>query len=201
MSTQNKGTTKKKTNATTKVSKVEEPVVNETVVEATVEEPDVEPAVEEKKSYRVKASLDPNMIVTVKNGFNGILIYKSKKTGEIWRWDEFGSEQDIELSELKNARNNSKDFFINNWFLFDDPEVIDWLGVTQYYKFALNHKEFDELFERPIDEVVEVVATLPAGQRKTLIYRAKQLISEGVIDSRGMIVALEDVLGVELIER
>lgn len=196
MAQQTKGTRK----TATKVSEKKESVVVE-MVEATAENPEVEAPKEEKKSYRVKVSLDPNMIVTVKNGFNGILIYKSKKTGEVWRWDEFGSEQDIELSELKNAKNNNKDFFINNWFLFDDPEVIDWLGVTQYYKFALNHKEFDELFTKSIDEVVETISTMPVGQRKTLIYRVKQLISEGEIDSRKMIDALESCLGVELIER
>ena len=80
-----------------------------------------EASVSEKKSYRVKKELDPNMYVTVKNGFNGTLVYKSKKTGERFIWNAFGDEQEMELSELKSARNSSKAFFVNNWFLFDDP--------------------------------------------------------------------------------
>lgn len=155
----------------------------------------------EKKSYRVKASLDPNMIVTVKNGFNGTLVYKSKKTGERFIWDEFGDEQDMELSELKSAKNSYKAFFMNNWFMFDDPEIVDWLGVQQYYKYALNIEGFDKLFSKEPDEIVATIADMSDGQKKTVAYRAKQLIADGKIDSIKVITALEKALDLELIER
>lgn len=172
----------------------------------TTEQAEVKPVVEnvvaeEKRSYRVKKDLDPNMIVPVKNGFNGTLIYKSRKTGERFRWDAFGDEQDMELSELKAARNASKDFFINNWFLFDDPEVVEWLGVSQYYKYALDIDAFDKLYQSSPEEIVKTVKNLSNGQKSTVKYRAKQLISEGVIDSIKVISALEKALGTELIER
>ena len=160
-----------------------------------------EASVSEKKSYRVKKELDPNMYVTVKNGFNGTLVYKSKKTGERFIWNAFGDEQEMELSELKSARNSSKAFFVNNWFLFDDPEVIDWLGMTQFYKHALNSKSFDKLFEQTPEEIKKSIAALSSGQKKSVAFRAKQLIADGVIDSIKVINALEESLSVELIER
>ncbi len=158
-----------------------------------------EPA-EEKKRYKPKA-FKPDQMVTVRNGFQGELLYKSKKTGEIYKWEEFGSDQDMEISELKSAKSSSKKFFINNWFLFDDPEVVDYLGVSQYYKYALNAKNFDSLFDYSPDEIEERVAKLSNGQKKSVAYRAKQLIADGVIDSNRKISALEKSLGVELIER
>lgn len=157
--------------------------------------------VEEKKSYRVKKDLDPNMYVTVKNGFNGTLVYKSKKTGERFIWSSFGDEQEIELAELKSAKNSCKMFFINNWFLFDDPEIVEWLGMSQYYKHALNSASFDKLFTKSPDEIEATVAELSNGQRKSLAFRAKQLIADGEIDSIKVINALEKSLSVELIER
>lgn len=161
----------------------------------------VTPAVvEEKQTYKAKNSLTPDMYVTVKNGFNGTLVYKSKKTGERFVWDSFGDEQDIELAELKAAKNSYKAFFINNWFLFDDPEVVEWLGMSQYYKHALNSESFDKLFEKTPDEIEAVVSELSHGQKKSLAFRAKQLISDGVIDSIKVINALERSLSVELIE-
>lgn len=158
-------------------------------------------AVQEKQSYRVKQELDPNMFVTVKNGFNGTLVYKSRKTGERFIWQAFGDEQEMELSELKSARNSSKAFFVNNWFLIDDPAVIEWLGMTQFYKNALNSKSFDKLFEQSPEQIKKSVSALPAGQKKSVAFRAKQLIADGVIDSIKVINALEDSLSVELIER
>ena len=153
------------------------------------------------KSYRVKKDLDPNMYVTVKNGFNGTLVYKSKKTGERFIWSSFGDEQEIELAELKSAKNSCKMFFINNWFLFDDPEIVEWLGMSQYYKHALNSASFDKLFTKSPDEIEATVAELSNGQRKSLAFRAKQLIADGEIDSIKVINALEKSLSVELIER
>ena len=155
----------------------------------------------EKQEYRVKKNLSPNMIVTVRNGFQGKLIYVSNRTKERYVWDSFGDEQDMDLQELKNAKNSSKSFFINNWFLIDDPEVIEYLGVGQYYKYALNFDSFNQLFESDPDEIREIVSHLSTGQKKSVAYRAKQLIADQVIDSINVITALEESLSIELIER
>lgn len=179
------------------VSEVVEPVENDAVQQAAEDTP---AETSEKKSYKVKKDLDPNMYVTVKNGFNGTLVYKSKKTGERFVWDAFGDEQEMELAELKSAKNSYKAFFVNNWFLFDDPEIIEWLGMGQYYKYALNSASFDKLFKKTPDEIEKVVAALSAGQKKSLAFRAKQLIADGMIDSIKVIAALEKSLSVELIE-
>ena len=134
-------------NTTSKGKKTTKPASEVTEVKEQVE----------KKEYKVRTELDPSMYVTVKNGFNGTLVYKSKKTGERFIWDAFGDEQDIELAELKSARNSYKPFFINNWFLFDDPEVIEWLGMGQYYKHALNSENFDKIFKKSPEEIKQFV--------------------------------------------
>lgn len=157
-----------------------------------------ETKVENNEEYRVAAELPANMIVTVRNGFQGRLIYISKRTGERYIWESFGDEQDMELKELKNAKNSSKAFFENNWFLIDNPAVIDYLGVTQYYKNALTYDTFDAIFSKKPSEVKKIVAKLSDGQRATLSYRAMQLVSEGRVDSIQTIKALEESLGIEL---
>ena len=183
--------------AETKIETATEPVA-ETVVEEQA--PVTTQVQEEKKQYTVKKNLDPSMYVTVKNGFNGTLVYKSRKTGEQFIWQSFGDEQDMELAELKAAKNSYKSFFINNWFLFDDPEIVEWLGMGQYYKHALNSESFDKLFSKSPEEIEATISELSDGQKKSVIYRAKQLIASGEIDSLKVINALEKSLSVELIE-
>lgn len=158
------------------------------------------PIKEEKKPVKAKA-FDPNQIITVRNGFQGRLVYVSKKTGEKFVWDGFGDEQDMEFSELKSARSASKKYFSNNWFMFDDPEVVEQLGMTQFYRFALKIDDFDKLFTKSPSEISDVISKLSEGQKKSVAYRAKQLITEGEIDSNKVIATLEKCLGVELIER
>lgn len=177
------------------------PKVSETGTKVNTSAASADTPVEAKKSYRVKNTLDPHMYVTVKNGFNGTLVYKSKKTGERFEWKAFGDEQEMELLELKSAKNSSKAFFVNNWFLFDDPAIVEWLGMSQYYKHALNAKSFDKLFEQEPAEIKKAITALSDGQKKSVAFRAKQLIADEKIDSIKVINALEESLSVELIER
>lgn len=168
------------------------PVTQQPKMEAVTERAMEQPA------RRVAPKLDPNTVVTVRNGFDGTLIYKSRKTGEKFKWEGFGTEHDMELSELKSARNSDKRFFENNWFLIDDPEVIDYLNVGQYYKNALRYEDFDMLFNGDPADVERVLGGLSAGQKRTVSYRARALVAEGKIDSLSMIAAIERALAVKL---
>lgn len=162
----------------------------------------IEPAVEAAaKKPLIPKDVDPNTIVTVRNGFQGRLVYKSKKTGERFVWDSFGSEQDMEIGELRSARNSNKKYFINNWFMFDEPWIVDYIGMGQYYKFAVPVQDFDKLFEKSATELEKMISKMSDGQKKSVAYRAKQLIAEGGIDSNKTIATLEKCLGTELIER
>ena len=156
---------------------------------------------EAEKKPLVPKDIDPSQYVTVRNGFQGRLVYKSKRTGERFVWDSFGAEQDMELSEVRNARNSNKKYFINNWFMFDEPWIVDYLGMGKYYRFAISIQDFDKLFTKPASEIEKTIANLSDGQKQSVAYRAKQLISEGGIDSNRLIATLEKCLGIELIER
>lgn len=193
MATQNSN--KRKPNNTSKSQPTSAPTSNVVNKVPEASAPDI------PQKPLVPREIDPDQIVTVRNGFQGRLVYKSKRTGERWFWETFGAEQDMELSELKNARNSNKKYFINNWFMFDEDWIVDYLGMRQYYKHALPIDGFDELFEKPASEIESIISKLSDGQRKSIAYRAKQLIAEGGIDSNKVITTLENCLNTELIER
>ena len=154
-----------------------------------------------EKRPAVPKDVDPHQIVTVRNGFHGRLVYKSPKTGERFVWEDFGAEQDMEVAELRNAKSANKKYFENNWFMFDEPWIVDYLGMGKFYKFSISIEGFDALFEKPVAEIEETIAKLSDGQKKSIAYRAKQLIAEGGIDSNKTITTLEKCLGTELVER
>lgn len=185
-----------KAKQTTKVDDIEQVKAPDTKSETTVAK-----ETPKKEKYRVKRELSPNMMIPVKNGYQGLLIYKSKRSGDTIRWSEFMDEQDMELAELKSAKASSKAFFQNNWFLIDDPEVLEYLGVTQFYKYALNSKSFDELFKMDPEGIASAVAKLSDGQKRSVAFRAKHLIEAGELDALSTITALEKSLDTELIER
>lgn len=164
-------------------------------------QPEDKTETKEKEKPIVAKDIDPEQYVVVRNGFQGRLVYKSKRTGEKFVWDGFGTEQEMQLRELKNAKNSSKRFFTDNWFMFDENWIIDYLGVRQFYKHAIKIDNFDDIFALPIDELKDTLAKLSPGQKKSVKYRALEMIANGDIDSRKTIAAIEDALGVELIEK
>lgn len=159
------------------------------------------PKKESPAKKMIPKDIDLNQYVTVRNGFQGRLIYKSKKTGEVYVWEEFGDEQEMELIELKNAKNSFKTFFRNNWFMFDEDWVIDYLGVRPFYKNAIPIDHFDEIFTKSAKELTDIIGKLSDGQKKSVAYRAKELITESKIDSLSVVNALEKALDIELIEK
>ena len=145
--------------------------------------------------------IDMTQYVTVRNGFQGRLFYKSPRTGENFIWASFGDEQEMELRELKNAKNSAKKFFINNWFMFDDDWIVDFLGVKQFYRNAVKIEDFDKIFSKPANEIKEIISGMSEGQKRSAAYRARQLINAGEIDSNKSISVLEETLGIELVEK
>lgn len=149
----------------------------------------------------VPKDIDPEQYVTVRNGFQGRLVYVSKHTGERFVWDQFGAEQEMELRELKNAKNSYKKFFENNWLMFDEDWIVDYLGVQRFYRNAVRIEDFDEIFQKDAKTISEIISDMSDGQKKSVAYRARVLIADGAIDSNKAITALEESLGVELVER
>lgn len=149
----------------------------------------------------VPKDIDPEQYVIVRNGFQGRLVYVSKHTGERFVWDQFGAEQEMELRELKNAKNSYKKFFENNWFMFDEDWIVDYLGVQRFYRNAVRIEDFDEIFQKDAKTISEIISDMSDGQKKSVAYRARVLIADGAIDSNKAITALEESLGVELVER
>lgn len=153
-------------------------------------------------SYTAK-DVDMNQYITVRNGYPGQLVYTSKRTGEKFFWEHYGDEQDIQLMELRNARNTSKKFFDHNWFVFDEEYdwVIDFLGVRAFYNNIINLEGIDALLKKTPKKIEKELATLTNGQKRTVAYRAMEMIRNKEIDSLSVIEVLEKGLGIALVER
>ena len=187
----------------TETQVVEQNAVTESVTAETPKRRTRAKKVAEKTEPKriIPKHIDPDQYVTVRNGFQGKLVYISKHTGERFVWDQFGAEQEMELRELKNAKNSYKKFFENNWFMFDEDWIVDYLGVQRFYRNAVRIEDFDEIFQKDAKTISEIISDMSDGQKKSVAYRARVLIADGAIDSNKAITALEESLGVELVER
>ena len=51
------------------------------------------------------------------------------------------------------------------------------------------------------EQITDIVSKLSDGQKKSLAYLAKNMMRDGAIDSNKKIAALEDSLGITLVEK
>lgn len=158
-----------------------------------------EPAATAPAEQKTEA-IDESQYVTVRNGFHGTLVYISQRTKEQFDWPEYGDEQEMELRELKSAKAGQKAFFTNNWFMLDDW-VIKYLGVENYYKHTVDQRGLNELLRSAPDKIISEISKMNEGQKSSVGYRVREMIESGEIDSLRVITALEEALGIELIEK
>lgn len=57
-----------------------------------------------KQAPLIAKDIDLRQTVTIRNGFQGLLLYKDKRTGMDYRWEEFGDEQDMLRCMIVNLR-------------------------------------------------------------------------------------------------
>jgi hypothetical protein len=156
------------------------------------------------KVIKTKQKLPLDMMVDCANCTHGRLVYVSKRqNGYVLEWTDFGDTQPIELAELVSMKNTYPRFFRDNWIMIDDIDVLDYLGVTSFYKNALKVETFDEFFSLSPMEIKEKISVMTNGMKKTVAFRASELIENGskVMDSRATISAIEEALGFDLIEK
>jgi hypothetical protein len=130
--------------------------------------------------------------------------YKSKKmAGYMVEWDEYGSEEFMELSELVAMRNTDRRFFTDNWIILEDTEdysaleLYDFLKVTKFYERILTPADIDSLFDMDKDAIIKVISGMSKGMKSTIASKVQQKIVSGELDSTSKIDAFEDALNVK----
>lgn len=184
--------------ADTKINNVAD--VNKTVdletkpLKSTVDKP-----LKTVKKSKPKLNLTDSILV--KNGFYGRLIVHLPKAGYDIIFDNFKDEDYIELAELKTLRNSSPKLFKSGWLIIDDPDVIEFLTLEGLYKNTLSLDEMCNIFMLSSEELVEKILNMSDGQKKSVTYKALELIETGEIDSRKIIESLEQALNTQLVEK
>lgn len=155
----------------------------------------------EKQHIKLRKTLPPEAIISVINGFQGKLIAQNRRTHEEFVWEEFGDVQDLTFADVKSIYSTDKAFFANNWFLFEDTLVLEVLNAEKYYTNALTVEDFETLFDKTSSEIKDIVAKLNHSQKMSVCYKARNAVANNEIDSLSVITALEDSLGVKLVDR
>lgn len=190
-----KKTTKKEINTPTENISAREAAV--AYDSTSIEGADTAPSV----SYVTRQKIPPDALITVRNATAGKLIYVSRRmAGVVIVWNDFGDENQIEMSELYAMRNTDRRFFSERWIELP-PDVLRELHVEEYYKDALSIDEINGLFNSDEDIISRAVSRMNQSQKAALGIKALNMIEEGTLVNIKTITAIEKALGVQLYVR
>ncbi|WEG18506.1 hypothetical protein PQ478_08490 [Alkalihalophilus pseudofirmus] len=175
------------------VTKVKETPELENEVVETAEEPVSKPTPKPKK-------LTNTDYVTIMNNTSGLCIYKSKRTGNEWRFTEYGQMDEIEFGELMTMKNSQGRFLTEPWLLVLDDEAVQRLGLKRLYENVLDPEDVEEVFEMDAEDIKGLLAKLPRGMAELVLEQAKVKITNGTLDSLAKIDVLEKHFKVTLKE-
>lgn len=154
-----------------------------------------------KTTKATRIPLD-TMVTVVCNTIGGATYISKKASGYIVEWEDFGSEEYMELGELVAMRNTDRRFFEDNWIVLEDTDEYDamqlyeFLKVAKYYTNVFTSRNIDELFSYSKDKIAKTISTLSRGMKETIAVRAKQKLDDNTLD-KNIVDTLESALGIQ----
>lgn len=131
----------------------------------------VAPIAEEQEKPKV---LDKRYLKTIRDrevrvtSCNGRVVFKSKKTGDVYKWLQTGDDLYFTVEEILAMDNQSHSFLRTPWLLIDDEEVVEALGLTEMYELIERIQDIDTFVTLPLEEIEEDVKKLTTGFRNKL---------------------------------
>lgn len=179
------GMSKGRTSTAKKTAPKTEKVVKENIVE------------EPKK--RVFKNTDS---ISCKSITNGELLVIGKKTGNLYKWAEYGDIEDMEYQDLVYELKSGGDRSIvmaPYFIVLDDDFVLDNPKLNDFYKTIYSVNDLEKILKLPIAELKKVVSELPLGVKESLKGLAVTKINDKRLTDLNVIKALDEVFGTNLL--
>lgn len=129
------------------------------------------------------------------------LIYKASN-GMIYTWNGFGDIRELPYQEVLSMKSRRSAFLYEPWLIIEDEDLLktkEFIGEFEsMYQIYSDFEDPQTFFNRKPSEIRKMLDGAPRGLKDLIIYNAGDLISNGALDSIGVINAIDDVLGTQL---
>jgi hypothetical protein len=155
---------------------------------------------EEKLPVKKVRKLDDKTLVTVISNFSGQLFYRSPRTQDEWEFAEYGDEHEMSIQELKSMKAQHRRFFEDKWITFaeKDQDVISHLKVEKYYKDGFVQDDLEDIFEKSVEELSDIIETATPNEKSLIITKAREKFESGELVNLHIIKLIEDKLQVDV---
>lgn len=121
------------------------------------------------------------------------------KSGNVYRWVEYGDETEVEYRDLVSMIRSRSNYIFNPTFVIEDEDFIEEFSqLKKFYKEQYTIADLKSVLKLPVDSMIKTIQNLPAGAQSSLKNIASTAIANGSLDSVRKIKALDNIFDTEL---
>lgn len=121
------------------------------------------------------------------------------KSGNVYRWVEYGDETEVEYRDLVAMIRSRSNYIYAPTFIIEDEEFVsEFPQLKKFYDEQYSIADLRGVLNLPVNSMIETIKTLPPGAASSLKNIASTAIVNGTLDSVKKIKALDEYFGTEL---
>ncbi len=152
-----------------------------------------EPKKKEKKKFQQTDLIMCRSVVV------GGLFLEGSKTKQIYQWNDYGDESEVEYRDLVAEVRSRSAYVFNPWFIVEDEDFIEeFPQLKQFYTQYLSVRDLKEILELPVSQMAKKISELPSGAKESLKTIAASMVSSGAIDSVAKIKKLDEIFETDM---
>lgn len=139
-------------------------------------------------------------LIPCKSMTRGELIYIGNKTGEVYKWSDYGDITEVEYQDLLGLRSKKSDFIYKTMFIIIDEDVLEdpkWADVKAIYE-RIYSDDIQTLIDMPIEQFKSIFPSQPDGIKNAMVVEVGTQMENGTFDSIQKIKFIDEVCKTDL---
>lgn len=155
--------------------------------------------VSEEPKKKEKKKFQQTDLIMCKSVVVGGLFLEGSKTKQIYQWNDYGDESEVEYRDLVAEVRSRSAYVFNPWFIVEDEDFIEeFPQLKQFYTQYLSVRDLKEILELPVSQMAKKISELPSGAKESLKTIAASMVSSGAIDSVAKIKKLDEIFETDM---
>ena len=135
------------------------------------------------------------MLVPIVSNVDGILIYKGGRSGQVWKFTQYGDEDVMELSELRAMLSSNRAFLEKGWIKVLDDEVIEYLNLQRFQKNVIDREDIEYIITQDPEQIRQSIKESNVNTKTLIFSFAREKFINGELKDYHTITAIEEGLG------
>ncbi len=148
---------------------------------------------------KAKRKLQQTDLIQCKSVTNGGLFLEGSKTKQLYQWNDYGDETEVEYRDLVAEVRLRTNFVFAPWFIVEDQDFIEeFPQLKTFYSQYLSVKDLRDILNLPVNQMAKKISELPKGAQDSIKTIAASMVKSGAIDSVAKIKKLDEIFETDM---